>query len=346
MRILSLTSVKDEGPFLLEWLAWHRILGVSDFIVVSNDCRDGTDELLDLLAAKGLLTHLRNPCTAGKSIQWQALQMGWAHPLRTAADWMLVSDLDEFPMIHPGAHRFADLIEALPTGAEAVALGWRLFGNGGRLRLGPEPVTQSFTRAAPEAMVYPVAATQFKTLFRPSAFTGVGVHRPAQGADAAPNWVDGSGRALPEAIAANPKRLSLMGVQSQRALAEMHHYSLRSLQSFLVKSERGLPNRSTKSVDLAYWVERNFNAVECTAAQALAAPLAAEMASLLALPGVQALQDAAVAWHHASFARLLQDPQYFQLFTLCRQAGSSAVIAEAEAMSLYRLYQQVKRPEA
>lgn len=345
MRILSLTSVKDEAPFLLEWLAWHRILGVTDFIVVSNDCRDGTDDLLDLLAAHGLLTHLRNPCKPGKSLQWQALQMGWAHPLRREADWMLVSDLDEFPMIHRGAHRFADLIEALPPQSDAVALGWRLFGTGGQMRLSPQSITQSFTRAAPEEMVYPVAATQFKTLFRPNAFEGVGVHRPAQAAGAAPNWVDGSGRALPDGIAQNPKRLSLVGVKSHRALAEMHHYSLRSLQSFLVKSERGLPNRSSKSVDLAYWVERNFNGAETTAARALAEPLAAEMARLSALEGVQSLQDAAHAWHHATFARLLQDPQYFQLFTLCRQAGSSAVIAEAEAMSLYRLYQQVKRPE-
>lgn len=341
MRILSLTSVKDEGPFLLEWLAWHRILGVTDFIIVSNDCQDGTDDLLDVLASQGLLVHLRNPLEQGKSIQWQALNLGWAHPLRGAADWMLVSDLDEFPMIHQGAHRFADLIAALPADTDAVALGWRLFGTGGHVRMGPQPITQSFTRAAPDGMAYPVAATQFKTMFRPQAFDGVGVHRPSQSRKSTPVWVDGSGRALPDRIAKSPKRLSLLGVHSHRELAELHHYSLRSLQSFVVKSERGLPNRTTKSVDLAYWVERNFNAVEITAAQDLAAPLAAEMAALLAIPGVQALQDAAHRWHEATFARLLQDPRYFQLFSLCRQAGSSAVISPAEAMSLYNLYQKL-----
>ena len=61
MRITSVTSVRDEGPYLLEWLAWHRLLGVTDFLVASNDCRDGCDRLLDVLAGHGVLRHLPQP---------------------------------------------------------------------------------------------------------------------------------------------------------------------------------------------------------------------------------------------------------------------------------------------
>ena len=40
LRITAVTCVKNEGPFLLEWIAFHRIIGVTDFLFYSNDCSD------------------------------------------------------------------------------------------------------------------------------------------------------------------------------------------------------------------------------------------------------------------------------------------------------------------
>lgn len=36
------TSMKDEGPYLLEWVAYHRAIGFTDIVVAANDCSDGT----------------------------------------------------------------------------------------------------------------------------------------------------------------------------------------------------------------------------------------------------------------------------------------------------------------
>ncbi len=52
--------MRNEGSFLLDWLAHHRACGFGDFLVFSNDCTDGTDAMLDRLAAMGWLTHVRN----------------------------------------------------------------------------------------------------------------------------------------------------------------------------------------------------------------------------------------------------------------------------------------------
>ena len=49
LRITAVTCVKNEGPFLLEWIAFHRVIGVTDFLFYSNDCTDATDRLLDQL---------------------------------------------------------------------------------------------------------------------------------------------------------------------------------------------------------------------------------------------------------------------------------------------------------
>ena len=66
MRITAVTCVKNEGPFLLEWIAFNRLIGVTDFLFYSNDCTDGTAELLDALAARGMLIHLYKRSSYGK----------------------------------------------------------------------------------------------------------------------------------------------------------------------------------------------------------------------------------------------------------------------------------------
>ena len=44
-KILAVLTVRNEGAFLLEWLAHHRACGFTDFLVFSNDCQDGTDAI-------------------------------------------------------------------------------------------------------------------------------------------------------------------------------------------------------------------------------------------------------------------------------------------------------------
>ena len=49
MKVTAVLTVRNEGAFLLEWLAHHRAVGITDFLVFSNDCQDGTDRMLDRL---------------------------------------------------------------------------------------------------------------------------------------------------------------------------------------------------------------------------------------------------------------------------------------------------------
>ncbi len=44
------TSIKDEGPFLLEWIAHHKVAGFNRILIGYNDCTDGSEKLLRLLA--------------------------------------------------------------------------------------------------------------------------------------------------------------------------------------------------------------------------------------------------------------------------------------------------------
>jgi len=340
MRVLCVSTVRNEGPYLIDWVAHHRAAGVTDFLIYSNDCDDGSDALLEALQATGWLVHCRQTRREGVSVQWQALKDAWKHPLRKQADWALVSDADEFLCLHGPRPRLGDHIAALPKGAQAMALPWRMFGAGGLADLPEAPVPEVFTRSAPPDCPYPAVATMIKTLFRlDGPFRGFGVHRPAQ--KATPVWVDGSGQPLPPAFAENPSRLSLYGLSQGRALAEMHHYALRGAAAFLVKRDRGLPNRKTKDIDLSYWVERNFNTVENTAIARMAPQTAVERARLLALPGVARLHAAAQDWHRARFRALLETPEGYRLFSQCVLAENTAALPAELARGLYRAYQRL-----
>src|SRR5690606_31586016 len=135
------------------------------------------------------------------------------------ADWALFSDIDEFPMIHVGAHRLEDAISAMPPGTAAIAMPWRLFGANGVIGYKDQPVTGQFFRSAPEQLYHPIASRHFKTLYRPAAFQKAGVHRPKRKASApVPLWANGSGRALPEGFAAADDMISLPELNPGRAV--------------------------------------------------------------------------------------------------------------------------------
>jgi hypothetical protein len=85
MRILAVTTLRNEAPFIVEWVAHMRAIGVTDLLVYTNDCDDGTDALLAVLANHGILHHIIQDVPQGVSPQWQALKAAWWHPLRRAA---------------------------------------------------------------------------------------------------------------------------------------------------------------------------------------------------------------------------------------------------------------------
>ncbi len=52
--VTAVSMMKDEGPFVLEWIAHHLAVGFTDLVVYTNDCSDGTDDMLIRLEEMGL----------------------------------------------------------------------------------------------------------------------------------------------------------------------------------------------------------------------------------------------------------------------------------------------------
>lgn len=335
-RFLAVVTLRNEGAFLLDWLAHHRAVGFTDFLVFSNDCDDGTDAMLDRLATLGWLTHVANPGPHPQGPQWAALKRADRHPLRIAADWIMVLDIDEYVNVHTGNHTLPALLAALPQ-ATAIPLTWRLFGNCGVERFIDRPVTEQFTRAAPAVLYWPWRAALFKTLFRNDGTYGkLGVHRPRnpdEGRLAAARWFDGSGRPLPQAFVRRGI-FSPFG-RDNYALAQLNHYALGAMESYLLKCDRGRANRDAAAFDMSYWVDRNFCDAEDRSILALAAQTAALRGALAGDPLLAGLHARAVAWRQERLAALLAEEPWRALMGRLMMTPPTRPLTRESAENLF-----------
>ncbi|WP_136635023.1 glycosyltransferase family 2 protein [Pseudooceanicola onchidii] len=316
MRFLAVLTVRNEGAFLLEWLAHHRACGFTDFLVFSNDCQDGTDTMLDRLQDIGLLTHVRNDGPYDKGgIQFTAYKQADAMQIVKQADWIATLDVDEFVNVHVGDRTLPALIDRLEW-ADAITLTWRLFGCNGQARYHDRPVTQTFTKAAPVVMYWPWRSAMFKTLYRnDGTYAKLGVHRPrSPDADRITRvrWADGEGRELDEKF--RTTRIFSNYGRPNYGLVQLNHYPLGSMESYILKAARGRAVHSDHMLGVDYWVERNFNQEEDVTIQHLAPGMSAELEGLKADPQLQDLHEAAVRWRHAQFEELMKQEPYRALF--------------------------------
>lgn len=345
MTDLAILCVRNEGAFLLDWLAHHRAVGFDDVLVFSNDCQDGTDALLDRLAALGRVTHVRNDGPYDKGgIQFTALKAAAKHDLVAQADWILPLDIDEFVNIHTGDGTLSALRAALPE-ATAITLTWRLFGNDGHVRFEDRPVPEIFTKAAPEILHWPWRAAMFKTLYaNDGTYRKPGVHRPRDPAPdkvEAARWYDCAGRLLGDRF--KTRQLFSPYGRPNYTLAQLNHYPLGAMESYVLKADRGRAVHSDHLLGLDYWTERNWCVEEDTTIARYSAARAAEKAALMQDPTLAELHQRAVAWRHARFEALMRQEPYRALFGRLLMAPPARAISPQAARFLQSHAQQERR---
>ena len=339
MRVLAITTMRNEAPFIFEWIAYHKHIGVTDFLIFSNDCEDGTDTMLDRLDAMGHISHVRNHSRGKKTVQWRALSKARQHPLTKQADWIYVADVDEYLCIHAGNGLISDLIAASPD-ADGFAIPWRMFGNDGVVGFADAPMLTQFTRAAPEALLWPWRAVQFKSLYcNDKRYDRLGVHRPRLKAGAQSGlWVDGNGNRLAQVPGTVVPTLA-----PRYALAQINHYALGAMESFLVKVARGRPNHTSEPIDLAYWADRNFNTVEDVRIHRHLEAVASGIADLRDDAALDRLHREGVAWRTARIEALRQQSDSFYMLARLQQMQGTQVLPGTVQKRLFQELMTVRR---
>ena len=342
LKTLAILTVRNEAAFLLEWVAHHKAVGFTDFLIFSNDCTDGTDAMLDRLQDMGLVTHHRNDGPYDKGgIQFTALKQASKLDQTKTADWILPLDVDEFVNIHTGDGTLPALFAALPV-ATAITLTWRLFGSSDQVRYSDVPMTQGFTKCAPVDLPWPWRSAMFKTLYRNDGTYGkVGVHRPRDPdksrLDAA-RWFDGEGRELDDQF--KTRRIFSNFGRSNHALVQLNHYAVGSMESYVLKADRGRAVHSDHMLDVDYWVDRNFNTETDTSIQRMAARSDPVLEQLKADPTLSRLHTKAVNWRRNRFEKLMLNEPYRALFGRLLMTPPTRALSPRAAGMLVRFAQK------
>jgi hypothetical protein len=135
-RAAIVTSVRNEGPTILEWLAHHRASGFDDFFVYTNDNTDRSDGLLRTLANFGVINLIENHVGAEIQIQRKILEHS-LHLLPELRDfeWVFYIDVDEFFIVRCGPQLTLDNLfehfhrEFPHESPSAICFNWKWFGS-------------------------------------------------------------------------------------------------------------------------------------------------------------------------------------------------------------------------
>jgi hypothetical protein len=151
-RVCVAAIMKNERPYILEWVAWYRLLGF-EIMIADNGGGDGQTSLLLELETAGLIRRfdVRHITVAP---QFPAYRLLFDAARASGVDYIAFLDADEFfePLgVTAWKGSAATLLHDLltETGAAALGFNWMCFGSSHLTKSAPEPVIQRFTRAAP-----------------------------------------------------------------------------------------------------------------------------------------------------------------------------------------------------
>lgn len=140
--LAAVAIAKDEGPFILEWIAFHRLAGVERFYVFDNGSEDDTKA--KLLASGRDVVVTDWPIRPGQRYAYEYA----IHELRSTAKWFAFLDIDGFLFSEDG-QKIANVLESFQN-VEGVGINWRVFGSSGHESAPEGLCIECYTRRAPD----------------------------------------------------------------------------------------------------------------------------------------------------------------------------------------------------
>ncbi|WP_090201784.1 glycosyltransferase family 2 protein [Yoonia tamlensis] len=335
--------MKNEAPFMLEWIAFNRAIGFDDFLIYTNDCADGTDAIAMRLQELGLAGHVdNNDRKIGRkgrelSPQRAALRLAPKTEHFKAANWVICADADEFLNLRCGM-ALPDLIEKSGP-ADAISICWKLFGNGTRRHYDDLPLTEQFFQCADEGSFSNFRGAGVKTIFRNNGtFDRMGVHRPKINVpkdlpEDAPSpyddvvWRDAGGNTV------DAKTITWRTWSGFRHdFARLHHYAIRSSDSFLVKRDRGRTNHVNMDQGQEYFDAMNTNYTRDYSILRHVPGMLEELEKLHSDKVLTELHAQAVAWHRAKIADIKDRADWAEFIDMVyRHSGLPGSVSQRKA---------------
>lgn len=162
--------VKNEAPHLLEWIAFHRMLGITEFFIADNESTDGTTELLVRLQSQREVRFIDFPDRPEIRPQLSAYRE-LVKKFGNKADWIAFIDADEFLLPTEDVRNLGQFLKRFDRHVGAIAVNWAIYGSSFRKEAGDGLVVERFTGRASTGFA---ENHHYKSILRTSAFRAVG----------------------------------------------------------------------------------------------------------------------------------------------------------------------------
>lgn len=163
-KSVVVSSMRNDGIYILDWIAHYNVLGFDHTIIYTNDNSDCSEDILRLLAEHGVITLIESDITGTvppeRKAYGHAVQI--LHELRDF-EWAMFLDSDEYFI--PGAQYGNSVVnvlsaverqfpEKLPSG---ICYHWLWFISGMAFARMPGPLIERFQHARPHRLTKCIA---------------------------------------------------------------------------------------------------------------------------------------------------------------------------------------------
>jgi hypothetical protein len=247
-----ITCLKDEGPFLIEWLAYHKAIGFRRFIVGANNCSDGSHEMLSRLADLGEIEYFPFAKINGIGPQETFADNLVSAGIIPSGEWVCWLDLDEFLNIHIGDGIIENLLTAVAN-IDGIRFNWRIFGADASQPWPGRQLHADLCRCAAEdfGVVGPYPANRtFKSLYRYVEGMRLWGHGPVFNHDhiaRKPTWWRGNGKIIRKTkfpyrvvkLVEGSPGVSFLPGHPTFDWAQINHYATRHPELAFLRQKRG-----------------------------------------------------------------------------------------------------------
>ncbi len=145
-NLVAVAIIKNEAPYIMEWIAFHRAIGIRNFVIYENQSSDSSERMLEICHRRGGVVVVPWVSVEGVSPQLSAYNhflQNYAHDYEFAA----FIDLDEF-IVPTRENNISEVLSKVPENAGAIVMNQRVFGSSGLKEHGPGLVVERFRKCS------------------------------------------------------------------------------------------------------------------------------------------------------------------------------------------------------
>lgn len=235
MKTALVAISKNEGPYLREWVLYHKkICGFDDIIIYENDSADNSKEELDRLKSDGLCDWIDWPRSKRNPPQ----QLAYRDALlkKDNYDWICCMDIDEFLVLRAD-ESIGEFVSTFDEDTGSISFNWAIFYSLDAVKSN-EPVIKRVN--------YCHGDTHVKTIARSKAIVKAGIHTFWLTKGFKYMHCSGAEYKLDNKVVAHidAKMCKIPGYcMFDCSRAHINHYSMKSEEEVIIKDNRGSATR-------------------------------------------------------------------------------------------------------